>query len=145
MKCLPGANTKQLDYCSISVVVDEKSNTAIIHIRSNDITKPNYHNINIDDLAKGIVNIGLKYKYYGVGQTPVSSILSRSNNGLSKVIKQVNFSLRSLCKTYGFAFICNENIDRNRLWKDGIHFPNEDTSLLSKNLLEHLNSFFIRI
>ena len=71
------------------MVVDEKSHTAIIHIRSNNITKPKYHTINIDDLAKGIVNIGLKYKYYGVGQTLVSSVLARSNNGLSKVIKQV--------------------------------------------------------
>ena len=41
-----------------------------------------------------------------------------------------------------FAFICNKNIDRNRLWRHGIHLTNEGMSLLSKNFLEHLNSFF---
>ena len=137
-KCILG--TKELDYYSIPILVDEKPNTIIIHVGSNDITKSNYHIINADELAKGIVNIRLKCKYYGVGQIAISSILARSNNNLNKVIKQVNFSLKSSCKTYGFAFICDENIDR--LWRDGIHLTNECTSLLFKNLLEHLNSSF---
>ena len=66
-KCFPGVNTKQLHYYSTPMLVDEKPNTTIIHIRSNDITKSNYHTINADDSGKGIVNIGLKCKYYGVG------------------------------------------------------------------------------
>ena len=117
------------------MLVDEKPNTAIIRIGSNDFTKSNYHTINADELAKGIVNIGLKCKYYGVGQIDLLLVLARSNNDLNQVITQVNFSLR-LCKDYGFAFICNENLDRNRLWRDGIHLINESTSLLSGNFLE---------
>ena len=124
------------------MLVDEKPKTTITHIGSNDITKSNYHTINADELAKGIVNIRLKCKCYGVGQKAISSTITRSNNNLNKVIKQVNFYLRSLCKTYRFAFICNANIDSNRLWRDGIDLTNESTSLLSKNFLEHLNSFF---
>ena len=115
------------------MLVDEKSNITIIHIGSNDFTKSNYHNINSDELAKEILNIGLKSKYYDVGQIAISSVLARNNNDLNKVMKQVNFSLRSLCKAYGFAFICNKNVDRNRLWRDGIHLTNEGTSLLCKN------------
>ena len=91
------------------MLVDEKLNTTIIHIGYNDITKSNYHTINRDELAKGIVNIGLKCKCYGLCQIAISSILARSNNDLKKVIKQVNFSSRILCKAYGFAFICNKN------------------------------------
>ena len=124
------------------MLVDEKPNTTIIHIGSNDITKLNYHTINADELAKAIVNIGLKCKFYAVGQIAISSILARSNNNLNKVIKQVNFSLKSLCKAYSFAFIYNKNIDRIRLWRDAIHLTNEGTFLLSRNFLEHLNSFF---
>ena len=82
------------------MLVDKKPNTTTRHIGSNDITKSNYHTINEDELAKEIVNIGLKFKYYGVGQIAISSILARSNNDLNKVTKQVNVSLRSLCKAY---------------------------------------------
>ena len=124
------------------VVVYEKPNTTIIPIGSNDITKPNYHNINPDELAKGIVNIGLKCNYYCTSQIAISLTLARSNSDLNKVIIQVNFSLISISKTYGFAFICHKNIDKNRLWRDGIHLTNGGTSLLSKSFLEHLNSFF---
>ena len=97
------------------MLVDEKPNTAITHIGSNDITKSNYHTINADELAKVIINIGLTCKYYSVGQIAISSILTRNKNDLNKVINHVNFPLRSFCKAYGFAFICNKNIDRNHL------------------------------
>ena len=56
-KCFPGANIKQSDYCSIPMLVDEKPNTTIVDIASNDITKLNYHTINADELAKGIMKI----------------------------------------------------------------------------------------
>ena len=110
------------------MLIDEKPNTTITDIGSNDITKSNYQTINADELVKGIVNIRLKCKYYGVGQKANSSIITRSNSDLNKVIKQVNLYLRSLCKTYGFTFICNANSDRNRLWRDGIDFTNEGTA-----------------
>ena len=87
------------------MLVDEKPNNTIIHIESNDIKNSNYHALNADELAKGMVNIKLKCKYYDVGQIAISSILPRSNNDLNKVIKQVNFSLRSLCKAYGLRFM----------------------------------------
>ena len=61
-----------------------RNRISIIHIGSNDIAKSNYHIINADELAKGIVNIRLKCKYYGVGQIGISSILARSNNNLNK-------------------------------------------------------------
>ena len=71
-----------------------------------------------------------------------SSIIARINNDLNMVVKQVKFSLRNLCKAYGFAFICYENVDRHRSWRDGIHLTNAGTSLLSKKITEYLNSLF---
>ena len=47
----PGVNTKQLDFYSIPMLVDEKANTTIIHIGSKDITKSNYHTVNADESA----------------------------------------------------------------------------------------------
>ena len=72
------------------MLVGEKPNTTIINTGSRLVSKGNS-----------------KYKI----KMQDSSILGRINNDLNMVMKQVNFSLRNLCKAYGFAFICYENID----------------------------------
>ena len=89
------------------MLVDEKLSTTIIHT-SKDLTKSNYHTIDADELAKGIINKGLKCKYYGAGQIGISSILARSNKDLNKVIKQINFSLRSFVRiTVLLSYVTN--------------------------------------
>ena len=78
MKYLSGANTNQLDYYVFPMLVDEKPDNVVIHIGSNDITKFNYiNNINVEELAHRIINIGLKCRSYGVSHIAVSSILKR--------------------------------------------------------------------
>ena len=41
-QCFRGANTKQLDYYVVPTLVDEKPESLILHIGSNDIAKTNY-------------------------------------------------------------------------------------------------------
>ena len=72
-KCFSGTNTKQLDHYVIPVLVDEKPQAAVIHIGSNDITKFNYHDVDVNDLANRILQIGLKCRYYGVENIVVCS------------------------------------------------------------------------
>ena len=69
IKCFSGANTTQLDHYVMPVLVDEIHQSVLILIRSNDFTKFNYHDVDVNDLANGILQIGLKYRYYGVGST----------------------------------------------------------------------------
>ena len=59
-KCLSGANTKQLDYYVVPTLVDETQQTVVIHIGSNDNTESKIKQINVDDLAHKIIDIGLK-------------------------------------------------------------------------------------
>ena len=61
VKFFSGANTNQLDYYIVSVLVDEKPNNITIYIRPNDILKFNYNNANEEDLDHRIINIGLKF------------------------------------------------------------------------------------
>ena len=49
-KCFSGANTKQLDYYVVQTLADKSSDSVMIHIDSNDITKSNYNNVNVEDL-----------------------------------------------------------------------------------------------
>ena len=50
-----GANTKQLNYYKVPTLVEERLQTAVIHIDSNDINKINYKTINVQDLAQEII------------------------------------------------------------------------------------------
>ena len=114
-KCFSGANTKQLDYYVVPTLADENPDSVIIHIGSNDITKSNYNHINVEDLAKKIINIGVKCKEYKVINIAISSILVRSDPKINQVIKQVNSLLQVLCKTNNFYFICSNVIDNTFL------------------------------
>ena len=89
----------------IPELVDEKPQTVVIHIGSNDITKFKYHNVDVNDLASRILQTGLKCRYYGVQSISILSVLVRNDNNLNKLIQGVNISLKNLCKVYGFDFI----------------------------------------
>ena len=104
-KCFSGANTKQLDPYVTPVLVEEKPQTVIIHIGSNDITKFNYHDVDVNDLANRILQVGLKCRYYGVESIATSSVLVTNDHNIDKLIRGVNISLKNLCKVYGFDFI----------------------------------------
>ena len=79
VKSFSGVNTNQLDYYVVPVLVDEKPNNVVIHTGWNDITKFNYNNVNAEELAHRIINIGLKCRSYGVNIIAVSSILRRNS------------------------------------------------------------------
>ena len=141
LKCFSGANTKQLDHYVIPVLVDEKPQTVFTHIRPNDTTKFNYHDVDVNDLANIILQIGLNCRYYGVDSVAISSVLVRDVNNLTKLIRGVNISLKHLCKVYGFDFICNDRIGKDLLWRDDLHLTDGGTSFLVINFLNFLNSF----
>ena len=140
-KCFSGANAKQLDHYVIPVLVAGKPQTVVINIGSNDITKFNYHDVDVNDLANRILQIRLKCRYDGVESIALSSVLIRNDNNLNKLIRGVNISLKHLCKVYGFDFICNDRIGKDLLWRDDLHLTDGGTSFLVINFLNFLNSF----
>ena len=119
--CFSGANTKQLDYYVVATLVDETPQTVVMHIGSNNITESTIRQINLDDLAQKIIDIGLKCRSYRVRYIAISSILVRSNIRLNQVISKANDILKVLCATNGFNFMCNDEIGTKMVWKDGLH------------------------
>ena len=70
----------------IPVLVEEKPQTVVIHIGSNDFTRFNHHDVQVNDLANRILQIGFKCRYYGVESIATSSVLVRNDNNLNKLI-----------------------------------------------------------
>ena len=104
-----------------------------MYVGSNDITKFNYHNVAVDDLAIRIIRIGMKCRYYRVESITISSVFS-------KLILGVYFFINT-CKVYGFDFMCKNRIEKDLLWRDDFHLTDEGTSFLAINFLNFLNSF----
>ena len=55
VKCFSGANTNQLDYYVVPLLVDENPDNVVIDIGSNDIMKFNYNNVNAEELDHRIL------------------------------------------------------------------------------------------
>ena len=70
-------------------------------------------------------------------------ILPKKNIALTRLIQQVNCSLREQCVLNGFRFISNDNISRIHLWKDGIHLDDSGTIILAGNFIDFLNRFIL--
>ena len=96
------------------------------------------NNVNVEERAQRITNIGLKCKSYGKSNIVVPSTLKRNFN-IIQVIYQVNNILKRLCRPNDLFYICDGLINENPLWKDVIHLTNEGPSLLLNNFINYLN------
>ena len=96
------------------------------------------NNVNVEERAQRITNIGLKCKSYGKSNIVVPSTLKRNFN-IIQVIYQVNNILKRLCRPNDLFYICDGLINENPLCKDVIHLTNEGPSLLLNNFINYLN------
>ena len=101
------------------MLVGEKLQVAVIDIALNDITKFNYHDVDVNHFANRTIQIRLKCRYYSVESIAVLSVFVIDCNSLgklSKLIQRVNISLKNSCKVYGFDFACNNRIGKCLFW-----------------------------
>ena len=102
----------------------------------------NFKEVNIEDLALRIVNIGLRCKWYWVNRIVLSSIFTRRITQLSQIIGKANNQLKRLCITNGFNYTSNEMIGQRMLWKDGLYLTDDDTKMSAGNFLNYLSIFW---
>ena len=72
--------------------------------------------INTEKLTGDIINIGKSCIDLGVKEVVISSMLPKKNIAFTRLIQQVNDSLREQCVFNGFGFISNDNISRTERW-----------------------------
>ena len=76
-----------MDYYVVPILEDEKRESIMIHIDSNDINKTVHDNVNSEDLAQQIVNTAKKCRSFGANNIAISSILMRKNVRITKLRK----------------------------------------------------------
>ena len=92
---------------------DDKPDTVAIHIGSNNI-KFN-EDVDAQQLANSIIDIGKICKSQGIKDILISSILVKQSIKLGKIIAKVNEFLSSLYKGNGFYFVSRQDITRKNL------------------------------
>ena len=122
---------------------EDHPNVILLHICSNDINNQKKDRINTEKLTGDIINIGKSCIDLGVKEVVISSILPKKNIAFTRLMRQVNDSLREQCVLNGFGFISNDNISRTHLWKDGIHLEDLGTNILAGNFVDFLNRFIL--
>ena len=137
-----GSNSKRLEHFIIPTLHEDRPDVVVIHIGSNDVTFNN-KNINIEDIAKRIIDIGKKCKEFGVEDVIISSIFIKKNIELSKIIQKINEILQQMCSVNNFHFVNNDNVTRKFLWKDGIHLNKDGTYIFASNIVNYLNNFIL--
>ena len=122
---------------------EDHPGVVLLHIGSNDINNQMKDRINTEKLTGNIINIGKSCIDLGVKEVVIASILPKKTIALTRLIRQVNDRLREQCILNGFGFICNDNISRTYLWKDGMHLEEIGTSILAGNFVDFLKRFIL--
>ena len=105
-----GDTSKRLNHYILPTLHEEHPDVVLLHIGSNDINSQMKDRINAEKLTGDIINICKSCIDLGVNEVVISSILPKKNIGLTRLIWQVNGSLREQCVLNGFGFISNDNI-----------------------------------
>ena len=131
-----GATSKRLNHYILPTLREGHPDVALLHIDSNDINNQTKYRINTKKLTGDNINIGKSCINLGVKEVVISSILPKNNITLTRLILQVNDSLREQWVLNGFGFISNDNNSRTHLWEDGIHLEDLGTNILAVNFVD---------
>ena len=137
----PGAKADDVRDYLPSNLSKVKPETVIIQSGGNDLPTPRSNPVQVEEIAKTIVECGLLCKSYGVKNVLISGVPMRRPHYLKTRCKDLNLLLQEHCLLEGFIFVDNGNIDTSHTY-DGTHLTQEGSALLRDNYLFELNSLY---
>ena len=121
-KSFPGATVKDLDHHFELTLANDKPDTCVINIGSNNLGKDEPH-----EIAKQIISVVNKCHAHGINNVYVSSTPLRI--GKERDIQDVYNFLRAQTFLHDFILIDNSNIKHYHLCRDNIHLNYNGTSV----------------
>ena len=139
IKIFDGATTKRLGHHVLSILKEDKPDSVLTYIGTNDLNNHKLYAVSPEKLASDIIEIDRTCKPFNVKEVFISSVLCRNEVILSNQINLTNELLNKLCKENDFSYILNSNITPLHLSKDGIHLNDIGTFKLGDNFVKHVN------
>ena len=93
-----GDNTKVIKHNLLSISHYKHPDGMIIHCRTNDITKKNFHLLRPNELATQTIEVGKLCQLFVAKNVAISSISLKSDESLNVKIQEVNSYLKDKCE-----------------------------------------------
>ena len=94
------------------------------------------------EVATNIINIGRRAVKHGAKRIVISGLVIRKwNSHINQVIGSINRLVQDMCKEEGFYFIDQTDIERQHLWKDGLHLNQNGSYIFRMNIMNFFNTF----
>ena len=113
----------------------EEYDAVVIAAGGNDLSNGHH----VDAIAEDIIAAGLTCRDHRVKDVYICSVLPRRFTRYQVRRQTLNNILRELCKIFDFTFIENHDIILEHIDKDDVHLTKTGSSLLCKNIAQHLN------
>ena len=124
-------------YCDI--LLEDQPQAVLIHVGTNDVWGRNRRDVPNEQIAKDIIDIGLKCKSKGVDDIYISSILITKVEDSNRRASEVNELLKLFCTEHNFSYINNDFITKDDL-KDQVHLTTEGRYDLVDNYINTLEA-----
>ena len=95
----------------------------------------------VNDIAEGVINIGIYCKKHDVNNLTITSLICRSQRHLKHKVITVNIMLMNRCKNDGLGYTENSNIKVDFLAQDGLLLNEMGKSFLANNFFNFMNRY----
>ena len=103
----------QVDHHTISILEEHQYHAAAVHVENNDLLKSRT-NINVNEIAKDIINIALRCRSHNIATIFISSIVY-STKVSHTIIQKSNGLLLNECAKHDFHFVDNGAVSKKDL------------------------------
>ena len=114
--------------------------TVVIQCGGNDLSTPKGETPTpVEQIAEEVISLGEFSQQHGVKNVLIAGVPIRRKQFIQERCTQLNNILMEFCKSRGYTFIDNGNIDLTHVQSDGTHLNYEGSDLLANNYLFYLN------